>query len=114
MYEFRADETTFYIVAFAMSFIVCIVLDYNDRDRRYGGVLIVGLATALVSCGIVGLTLAICSGIGAPVTSPWPGLGMATILGSMRHRVFSIAWEMLKLFWRGRIKFVVDEKEQDK
>jgi len=112
IYQFRADETTFYFVAFCVSFAVCMALSNGDRGRRKHGRISVAIATALVSCGILGITLGVFDAAGAPLTSPWPGLGMAAILGSLKERVYAVGWDVLKWFWKGRINFVVDDKEK--
>lgn len=113
MYEFRADETTFYCVAFCVAFAMCMALSHSDRNRRIGRRVCVAISTALVSCGIVSLVLAGFDSAGFTITSPWPGLGMAAILGSLRENVYAIGWDVLKWFWKGRINFVVDDKPKN-
>jgi len=112
VYEFRADESTFYFVAFCVAFAVCMALSQSDSHRRVSRRVCVAISSGLVSCGIVSLVLAGFSSAGLTLTSPWPGLGMAAILGSLKERVYAVGWDVLKWFWKGRFNFVVDDKEK--
>lgn len=115
VYEFRADETTFYFVAFCVSFAMCMALSHSDRTYRGKHIIhrvCVSISTGLVSCGIISLVLAGFHSAGFTLTSPWPGLGMAAILGSLKERVYTVGWDILKWFWKGRINFVVDDKQE--
>lgn len=89
-------------------------ISHTDRSRRWGGRICVAISTALVSCGIISLVLAGSNSFGIPVTSPWPGLGLAAILGSMREKVYTVGIDVLKWFWKGRINFIMnDDKKSD-
>lgn len=112
LYEFRADETTFYFVAFCVAFSMCFSLSYADSNRRLGRRFCVAISSALVSCGIVSLVLAAFHSAGLTINSPWPGLGMAAILGSLKDRVYTVGWDVLKWFWKGRINFIVDDNNK--
>ena len=113
VYEFRADETTFYFVVFCVAFAMCMALSHSDRHRHIGRRLCVAVSTALVSCGIVSLVLAGFSSAGFTLTSPWPGLGMAAILGSLKEKVYTVGWDMLQWFWKGKINFTFIQKQDN-
>lgn len=85
----------------------------DSRVRRWRSRVSVGIATAFVSCGIVGICLAGADAVGTTITSPWPGLGMAAILGSLKEKVYTVGLDVLKWFWKGRINFVMEEKSKE-
>lgn len=89
-------------------------LTNDGKHRRRGSRLSVACATALVSCGIVGIALAGFDAIGTPITSPWPGLGAAAILGSLREKVYTVGWEVLKQFFKGKFNLTIVQSKDDK
>ncbi len=89
-------------------------LTNDGKYRRRGSRLSVAIATALVSCGIVGIALGVFDAAGAPITSPWPGLGAAAILGSLKERVYSVGWDMLKQAFKGKFNLTIIQKSDDK
>jgi len=114
-YEFHADETTFYFVAFCVSFAVCMALSNDGKHRRRGSRFSMACATALVSCGIVGIALAGFDVVGTPIHSPWPGLGGAAILGALKEKVYTVGWDVLKQFFKGKFSLtIVQSKGDDK
>jgi len=89
-------------------------LSNGDRGRRRGGRISVAIATALVSSGILGITLGVFDAAGAPINSPWPGLGAAALLGALREKVYTVGWEVLKQFFKGKFNLTIVQSKDDK